>query len=94
MSKTITITLTKAAEAYFNDIMYSLDLPHKRASHSDAINHALSELLFFEEINDQDLTSWMQDDSPEKYQEQLAKWKDQMLTDYDRRLLDKLKMKL
>ena len=62
MSKKITITLTDEAEAYFNEVAYSLDNGDgKVATQSQVINHCLMELSLFEKLSGTDVTGYMRD---------------------------------
>jgi hypothetical protein len=67
MSKKITVTLSDNAERQFNELEYSLDLPHKRTSQSDIVNHCMEECLAFEEITDDQITNYLATNFPEKY---------------------------
>lgn len=60
--KKITITLNDEAEAYFNEVAYSLDGgTAKVASQSEVINHCLCELAAFEKTMEQDVTGFLSD---------------------------------
>jgi len=68
MPKKITITLDDVAERHFNEVAYSLDLPHKsKASYSDIINHCLNELRAFEDITDDQVTNWLDSNHKDAY---------------------------
>lgn len=75
MAKKITVTISDLAEKQFNEIAYSLDLPHKKASQSDFIDHALIECLLFEEITGDQITNFIMTKYPKKYKEWLKKHK-------------------
>jgi hypothetical protein len=73
MAKKITVTLSAMAEKQFNEIAYSLDLPHKKPGNSDFINHALEECLLFEEITGDQITNFIATKYPKKYKAWLKK---------------------
>lgn len=80
MAKKITITLDDVAEKYFNEVMFSLDLPHKTASQSDVISHILNEAAAFECITQDQLSNWLDNNHKEAYK----KWiKDNNIKQYD-----------
>lgn len=65
MAKKITITLSKKAEEYFNQIDYSLDYGDgKIVTQSQVINHCLEELALFEEHAGQSLTGYLKEGWP------------------------------
>lgn len=67
MSKQITVRLSEVAEKHFNEVYFTLDLPNKSASQSDAVNHCLEECLMFEEIMEDQITNFIMTNYPEKY---------------------------
>jgi hypothetical protein len=72
MSKRLIIILSDKAEAYFNLVMYGLEVPDGKGStkppnQSQAISHCLEELALFEEFTEDQLTNWLLTNYPEKY---------------------------
>ena len=62
MAKKITITLSDKAEAYFNEVMYSLtDENDKPCNQSMAISESLETLAVFEKVTDNQLRNWVED---------------------------------
>lgn len=59
MSKKITVTLSDAAERYFNEVAGTLDFGNGVPTQSQVISHCLEELKIFEQLNDDSLTSFM-----------------------------------
>lgn len=60
--KTIRVTLSEKAEAYFNEVAYSLDFGDgKRLTNSQIINHCLEELADFEVTEGQPVTGYLED---------------------------------
>jgi hypothetical protein len=65
--KTITITLNPEQEKFFNELKYSLmDID---ANNSDVINHALMELLLFEEFTGDQVTNYLNENYQPLYQD-------------------------
>lgn len=73
MAKKITVNLSATAERQFIEIDYSLDLPDKRTTHSDIVNHCMEECRAFEEITGDQITSWLHDNYPDAYKEWVNK---------------------
>lgn len=65
--KTITVTLNPEQEKYFLDLRYTLMDIGMDESDSDAINHALMEVLLFEEFTGDQLTNWLAENYPKSY---------------------------
>jgi hypothetical protein len=59
MAKKITVTLSATAEKQFAELDYSLDLPHKKTTQSDIVNHCMEECRAFEEITGEQITAWL-----------------------------------
>lgn len=64
MGKKLTVTLSDVATEQFNEVNYSLDLPHKKVSNSDVVSHCLEECLMSEEITGDQITNFKY---PDKY---------------------------
>lgn len=67
VSMKITITLNHEQEKYFHEVMYGLmDMD---ATKSDVINHILMEAMLFEEIMQDQITSFLSDRYPLNYKD-------------------------
>lgn len=86
----ITAKLNPVQEAYFNEVAYSLDFPHKRASHSDIINHMLGELAAFEKIREDQLSNFLDTENHEAWHKFIEDNREGMNSDLDRKLIKKL----
>lgn len=86
----LNITLNPVQDQYFAEVAYSLDLPHKKASISDIYNHMLGELAAFEKITGDQLSNWLNTNYHTQYQNYLKENREEMNSDYDRRLIKKL----
>jgi hypothetical protein len=73
MAKKITVTLDDVGERHLNELAYSLDLPHKKASQSDMVNAAMGECRAFEEITGDQITNYLLDKYPTQYKAWLQK---------------------
>jgi hypothetical protein len=73
MAKKVTVTFSPVAEKQFNEVNYSLDLPHKATTQSDVVNHCMEECLAFEEIIGDQITNYLMTNFPEKYKEWIKK---------------------
>lgn len=78
--KKITVLLDETASAHFAEVNYSLDLPHKKTSSSDVVNHCFNECAMFEAITGDQITNWLMDNHKSGYE----KWiKDNNIQQYD-----------
>jgi hypothetical protein len=69
MAKKITITLSDAAEQYFNEVAASLDYGDgKVVNQSQVVNHCLEELALFEKTVDTSVTDWLKTNHPEIFE--------------------------
>lgn len=75
MAKKITTSLSAIAESHFYELAYSLDLPHKKTSQSDIVNHCIEECQAFEEITGDQITNYLSTNFPDKYKEYINKHK-------------------
>lgn len=57
--KKITITLSDAAEKYFNEVKYSLDINGNIPTDSEVINHCLENLSDFEQHEDRSVVDYL-----------------------------------
>lgn len=73
MAKKLTVILDNLAQKQFEQVYFSLDLPDKSASQSDAVSHCLTECLAFEEITGDQITSYLMDKYPKKYKQWIKK---------------------
>jgi hypothetical protein len=67
-SMKITVTLNPEQEKYFKDVKYSLEGESVPSTNSDVINHCLLELLLFEKLNGDCLTTYLTDGWNDEYQ--------------------------
>jgi len=67
MSKEIKIILSDNADGHLSNVIQTIEL--ETASESDLINYCLTELLIFEIIHGESLTSWMLKNMPNDYRE-------------------------
>jgi hypothetical protein len=74
MAKKITTTLSEVAESHFHELSYSLDLPHKKTTQADIINHCMEECKAFEDITGDQITNYLLTNFPDQYKEWLAKY--------------------
>lgn len=61
--KRITVKLEGKAEKYFHEVAYSLDTPDgELATHSEIINHCLTELAMFEDKMGESISDYFSDE--------------------------------
>lgn len=72
----ITVTLSRKAAMYFDEIMYSMTKPdgYSPASQSETISEILEELFDFENLTDDQLPNWLDTNFPKRDKSRAGSW--------------------